>query len=121
MESFKIYKKRDGQLFELFGDIYAYNFSEAKKQFASDMTSCNWELSNDIVWLDKDEDGVDETGWYDLNGSVIVEKEDPEDPNYTVVDYSLSDMELFCSKQSIDDGFSYWVEDVYTYELRDNK
>lgn len=119
MNTYNIYKKRDGQSFELWGDIYASNFDEAKKQFAKNMTNDNWEKSNDIVWLDKEEDGVDENGWFDINASVLVEKQDPTDEDYTITDYANSEMELFCSEKSIEDGFDSWNEDVYTWELRD--
>ena len=119
MSTYSIYKKRDGQSFEFWTDIYASNFDEAKKQFAEMMTNDNWEKSNNTVWLDKEEDGVDETGWYDLDGSVVVLKEDPEDDFYKIADYANSEMYLFCSEKEIEEGFDYWNEDVYTWELRD--
>ena len=119
MKTYSIYKKRAGQSFELWSSIYASNFDEAKKQFAEMMTNDNWSMSNDIVWLDKEEDGVDETGWFDLNASVLVQKEDPTNKNYTITDYANSEMDLFCSKKEIEEGFDYWNEDVYTWELRD--
>ena len=51
MKTYNIYKKRDGQSFEFWKDIYTSNFDEAKKQFAEMMTNDNWEKSNNTVWL----------------------------------------------------------------------
>ena len=118
MNYYNIYKKRDGQLFKLVGEIYASNFSEAKKKFASNMTDCNHSLSNDIIQLSKEEDGVDVSGWYDLSGSILAETENPHDKDDTITDYKNSDMELVCSNDDINEGFDYWSEDVYTWELR---
>ena len=120
MKTYNIYKKRDGQSFESWSEIYAENFDAAKKEFAKKMTNDNWEKSNNIVWLDKKEDGVKETGWYVLDGSVIVKKQDPEDKDYEINDYANSEMCLFCSEKSIQEGFSYWNEDVYTWIMKDN-
>ena len=119
MKTYNIYKKRDGQSFELWLYICESNFDEAKKKFAEMMTNYHWEKSNDIVWLDKEDDGVEETGWFDLNGSVLVQKEDPTNKNYTINDYANSEMDLFCSEKEIEEGFDSWNEDVYTWELRD--
>ncbi|MFH2013621.1 MAG: hypothetical protein ABIJ17_01480 [Patescibacteria group bacterium] len=113
MKNYSVYKKRDGQDWKKFSDIYAKNFTEAKKKFAENMTNDNWEKSNDIVWLDKSE-GVKETGWYDLNGSILVSFPDKNEGT----DYANSEMELFCSEKSINKGFDFWNEDVYSYELR---
>jgi len=96
-KEYPIYKKRNGQSFEYVSYIYADSFDDAKKQFAENMTKDNWEQSNNIVWLTKVDDSVEVTGWYDLN----------YDPK-----------ELFCSEESIKEGFDSWSEDVYTWELR---
>ena len=118
MKNYNVYKKRDGQDYKLVGEIYASNFDAAKKKFASNMTDCNHSLSNDIIQLSKEEDGVDVSGWYDLSGSVLVDMENPHDKDDTITDYKNSEMELVCSNYDINEGFDYWSEDVYTWELR---
>lgn len=114
MGTFNIYKKRDGQSFNLATYIYATDFNEAKKMFALMMTDDNHSKSNNIVWLDKEQDGVNETGWYDFNGGVPTYNEETEKYDADeAADY------LFCSEESINNGFDYWNEDVYTWELRE--
>ena len=74
--------------------------------------------SNNIVWLDIENDGVEQTGWYDLDASIYgffeegTEKEGA--PNYK---YGM--MDLICSEDAINEGFDSWSEDVYTWELRE--
>jgi len=114
---YPIYKKRDGQSYKQVSYIYADSFDAAKKEFAKNMTNDNWEKSNNIVWLDKENDGVEQTGWYDLDGSVLQGRgEEGEE-----IDYANSEMELFCSEEAINEGFTFWNEDVYTWEIRDIK
>jgi hypothetical protein len=113
-QEYPIYKKRDGQSFNYASYIYADSFDAAKKEFALNMTKDNWEKSNNIVWLDKEEDKVKETGWYDLDGSDLVFLDDMEG-----IDYPSSNMDLFCSEDAIKIGFDSWSEDVYTWELRE--
>jgi hypothetical protein len=108
MKTFDIFKKRDGQGFKVESSIFASDFEEAKKIFAKNMTNDNWEKSNNIVWLKKEEDGVPATGWYDLNASILTEGEEGE------TDYAASQLELFCSEESIEVGFDSWSEDCYT-------
>lgn len=118
MSNFKeypIYKKRDGQTFKEVSYIFADSFDDAKKQFAKQMTADNWEKSNNIVWLDKENDGVEQTGWYDFDSSELVYFEDENEG----IDYKNSKMELFCSEDAINEGFDNWSEDVYTWELRE--
>ena len=62
MNYYKVEKKRDGQDWKPFNEIYASSFEEAKKQFAKDMTEDNWHKSNNIQWV-KDTEGVKKTGW----------------------------------------------------------
>jgi hypothetical protein len=114
-QEYPIYKKRDGQSFNYVSYIFADSFDAAKKEFALNMTKENWEKSNNIIWLDKKEDGVKETGWYDLDGSVLSGDDEGE------VNYSASIMELLCSEEAIQEGFDGWSEDVYTWELRDTE
>lgn len=111
-KEYPIYKKRDGQCFNYVSYIFAESFEEAKRQFAKNMTKDNWEQSNNIVWLDKESDGVEKTGWYDLDSSVLHGNEEGQ------INYSESKMELFCSEESINEGFDSWNEDVWTWELR---
>ena len=119
---YPIFKKRDGQSFNEVGTIYAASFNEAKKEFALNMTKDNWNKSNNIVWLDKEADGVDVTGWYDLDLSWFGfthpdNGDDTEgDPIYSSDKGAI--MELFCSEEAINEGFDIWIEDVYTWELR---
>jgi hypothetical protein len=113
-QEYPIYKKRDGQSFNQVSYIYAESFDAAKKEFALNMTKDNWEKSNNIVWLDKETDKVDLTGWYDLDGSDLVFLDDMEG-----IDYLNSNMDLLCSEDAIKEGFDSWGEDVYTWELRD--
>lgn len=111
MKQFNIYKKRDGREFEFSDYILAENFKEAKKSFAHNMTDDNRNRSNNIVWLTV-EDGVEETGWYDLDMCGLVADD------FGNVDYAESDMELHCSESAIKKGFDTWRDDVYTWELR---
>jgi hypothetical protein len=113
MKDYKIYKRRDGQGFEFFGSIYADGLKEAKKIFARRMTEDNWNQSNNIQWLDSEEDGVEETGWYDFSGGTPSYNEDTE--KYNVEE--ARDF-LLVSEKDIEKGFDCWREDVYTYELR---
>lgn len=112
MENYNILKKRDGQDWKIVNSIFASDFTEAKKIFAKNMTHDNHNKSNNIVWLDKSM-GVNLTGWYDLDASNIVANDSNE------VDYSKSEMELFCSEDSINEGFDFWSEDVYSYKIQD--
>lgn len=114
LREYPIYKKRDGQSFEEVSSIHETSFDKAKKVFALNMTKDNADKSNNIIWLDKDNDGVQETGWYD-DDSVIepVYKADGEE-----IDYSKTEIELFASESDINEGFETWREDVYTWELR---
>lgn len=114
MKTYIIYKKRDGQFFKEESSISADNFTEACQIFAKQMTDDNWEKNNNIVWLDQLAHGVEQTGWYDLDASVLVEGGENDEP-----DYSKSDLELLVSEESIREGFSSWSEDVYTWEVRD--
>ena len=101
MSNFKeypIFKKRDGQSFKEVSYIFADSFDDAKKKFAKQMTDDNWNLSNNIQWLEEGKDDVNITGWWDFN----------YDPK-----------ELFCSEDAINEGFDSWCEDVYTWELRE--
>lgn len=120
MKNYPIYKKRDGQDWKEVSSIYASSFAEAKKEFAQNMTKENWEKSNNIVWLTKKEDGVKETGWYDLDASMFGFTH-PENGDETEGDPIFGEgaiMELFCSEKAILKGFDYWNEDVYSWELR---
>jgi hypothetical protein len=112
MKTYNIYKKRDGQSFETIGDIFASNFKEAKQIFAKQMTDDNHELSNNVQWLDKEEDGVFVTGWYDFNGGSPLFNEDTEK-------YDPKEAEdfLLISEKDISKGFSRWNEDVYTWAI----
>lgn len=123
MSNFKeypIYKKRDGQSYVKVSYVFSDSFDDAKKQFAKQMTDDNHELSNNIVWLDKENDNVPETGWYDLDASLFGfthpdnGDETEGEPDYKNALY----LELFCSEQAINEGFDNWSEDVYTWELR---
>lgn len=120
---YPIFKKRDGQHFKEVGSIYATSFAEAKKEFAQNMTKDNWEKSNGIVWLDKETDGVDVTGWYDLDCSLFGYTHPDNGDNTEGEPIYSSDrgaiMELFCSEEAINEGFDSWYEDVYTWELRE--
>lgn len=109
---YPIYQKRDGQGFKKVSYIYSDSFDAAKKEFAKNMTKDNWEKSNNIIWLDKENDGVKHTGWYDLDCSILHVNDAGE------IDYSESKIELFCSEDAINEGFEYWNEDVYTWEIR---
>lgn len=113
-KKYPIFKKRDGQHFIEVGYIYEETFDLAKKEFAQNMVKDNWNKSNNIVWLDKKE-GVDVTGWYNLDSSRLITFENDADG----IDYANSDMELFCSEDDIKEGFARWSEDVYTWELRE--
>lgn len=115
MKYFNIYKKRDGQSFKMIGSIYADTFEEAKKQFAKQMTDDNNNQSNNVQWLDKKQDGVKETGWYDFNFGNPAFNEETEK-------YNADEAErlLLVSEETINAGFSTWNEDVYTWELRED-
>lgn len=113
MKTFDIFKKRDGQSFKVVSSIFASDFQEAKKIFAKYMTNDNWEKSNNIVWLKNEETAERGSGWYDLNASILAEGEEGE------INYAESQLELFCSEESIEAGFDSWSEDCYTWELRE--
>ena len=113
MKTYIIFKKRDGQRFKAVGEINGMsNFSEAKKQFAKQMTDDNWNQSNNVQWLIKENDGVFETGWYDFNGGSPLYDEETEtyDPD-EVKDF------LMVTEKEILKGFSRWNEDVYTWAI----
>jgi hypothetical protein len=112
MKTYNIYKKRDGQSFKEAGDIFASNFKEAKQIFAKQMTDDNHNQSNNVQWLDKDEDGVKETGWYDFNAGSPTKFEDTQK-------YDPKEAEdfLLISEKDISKGFSRWNEDVYTWAI----
>ena len=112
MKTYTIFKKRDGQYFKSIGEIYGCsNFREAKKEFAKKMTNDNWNQSNNVQWLDKDQDGVFETGFYDFNGGLLFcEETEKYDPN------EAKDF-LLVTKKDIDKGFNRWNEDVYTWAI----
>jgi hypothetical protein len=114
LKEYPIFKKRDGQDYKEIGYIYTDTFENAKKQFAKQMTNDNHNLSNNIVWLDAEDDGVDETGWYDFNGGCPARCEETEK-----FDADEAADFLMVSKKVIDEGFDSWSEDVYTWELRE--
>lgn len=111
---YTIFKKRDGQSYKQVSYIYADSFDAAKKQFAKQMTDDNWNKSNDIVWLDKEREGVKISGWYDFNSG-------RPDFNEETDKYDADDAEnyLMVSEDAINEGFDSWNEDVYTWELRE--
>lgn len=115
MRHYDVYKKRDGQEFILIGDIYADSFEDAKKQFAKDMTNGFYIDAGAIVSLSVEEDGVEVDGFYDFNGGT---PEVDENGKYNPIE--ARDF-LMVSKASIDAGFDYWNEDVFTWELRDKE
>lgn len=113
MKTYTIFKKRDGQSFKPVGEIYGCdNFRKAKKQFAKQMTDDNWNQSNNVQWLTKENDGVLETGWYDFKS---------ESPLYDEVTekYDQNEAKDFplVSEKDILKGFSRWNEDVYTWAI----
>lgn len=113
MKHYTIFKKRDGQDFKAAGEIRGVkNFTEAKKQFAKQMTDDNWNLSNNIQWLDKEQDGVFETGWYDFNAGRPLYNEETE--KYDAEE--AADL-LMVSEEDILKGFDTWSEDVYTWAI----
>ena len=111
MNYYKVEKKRDGQQWKPFNEIYASSFEEAKKQFAKDMTQGNWSKSNNIQWV-RDTEGVQKTGWYDFNGGSPVWNEETEK-------YENADDLLLVSEEQINEGFDFWNEDVYSWRLLD--
>jgi len=121
MKKFIVFKQREGESALRDYVIHALTHDDAKKQFAQKMLDCNHYLSNDIVQLSVDEDGVPTDGWYDLQASIIVKSPDPNSPGSYLHDYRKSDMHLHCSQESIDEGFSFWQHDVYTWTLSDKE
>lgn len=111
MNYYKVEKKRDGQNWKPFNEIYASSFDEAKKQFAKDMTEDNWHKSNNIVWLNAGH-GVKVSGWYDLNSGKVVYDEETEN-------WEATDECLLVSEEQINEGFDFWSEDVYCYRVLD--
>lgn len=114
MNTYNIYKKRDGQSFKVVSSIYSDNFTEACKKFAKQMTDDNHNQSNNIQWLDSETDGVNVTGWYDFNGGSATFNEETEKYNAE----EAADF-LLVSEEVINEGFSSWSEDVYTWEIRE--
>lgn len=111
MNYYKVEKKRGGQNWKPFNEIYASSFEEAKKQFAKDMTQDNWNKSNNIQWV-KDTEGVKKTGWYDLNIGKPIWNEETEK-------WENADDLLLVSEEQINEGFDFWSEDVYSWRLLD--
>jgi hypothetical protein len=111
MNYYKVEKKRDGQNWKPFNEIYAPSFDEAKKQFAKDMTQDNWNKSNNIIWLNTGH-GVKVSGWYDLNSGKAVYDEETEN-------WEATDDCLLVSEEQINEGFDFWSEDVYCYRVLD--
>lgn len=111
MNYYKVEKKRDGQNWKPFNEIYASSFEEAKKQFAKDMTQDNWNKSNNIEWI-KDSEGVKKTGWYDFNAGSPIWNEETEK-------WENADDLLLVSEEQINEGFDFWSEDVYSWRLLD--
>lgn len=113
MKTYKVFKKRDGQSWSKVGEIYSDNFTKAKKIFADNMTKDNYNKSNNIVWLYKDRDGIDDTGFYDFSAYTPTYNEELEkydNPN------EISDC-LLVTEKSIKKGFSFWSEDVYQWAI----
>ena len=102
-DEYPIFHKKDGQQWSYVSYIFADSFDAAKKQFAKNMTSGNWEKSNNINWLESGDYKVTEEGWYDLNN----------------INRKTGQPELFVSKKDIDEGFTNWSEDTHNWELRD--
>ena len=111
MNYYKVEKKRDGQNWKPFNEIFASSFDEAKKQFAKDMTEDNWNKSNNIVWLNAGH-GVKVSGWYDLNSGKAVYDEETES-------WESTDECLLVSEEQINEGFDFWSEDVYSWRVLD--
>jgi len=113
VNAYTIFKKRDGQDFKPVGQIHGCeDFAEAKIKFARQMTDDNWNQSNNVQWLDKEQDGVLETGWYDFNGGIPLYDEATEKYDATEVkDF------LMVSEVDILEGFDTWSEDVYTWRI----
>jgi len=104
MRTFKMHKKRDGQLFQHVGYIYAKNFAEAQIEFAE---KCYEDLligvhGDDYVELSVEEDGVSEDGIYYLNGD------------------KYEDLDCFFPKANLIDGIITFNEDVYTWAIGNN-
>jgi hypothetical protein len=111
MNYYKVEKKRNGQNWKPFNEIYASSFEEAKKQFAKDMTQDNWNKSNNIIWLNTGH-GVKVSGWYDLNSGKAVYDEETEN-------WEATDDCLLVSEEQINEGFDFWSEDVYSWRVLD--
>ena len=110
MKEFKIYKKRHGQIFKLFGSIYSDNFKNAKKEFAK---NCANDLY-DECWLtylnDKELKNQDYAGFY-INESLVWNEDE-------TINFENSEIDCFLTQIDIDKGFNSFSEDVYTWELR---
>jgi len=112
-QEYSIYKKRDGQSFELKGSIYADGFIKAKKEFAkncaNDMHKECWLSYFDASNFDKK--GL-ESGFY-LNENLVYNEDE-------TVNVENSYIECFLSQKAIDKGFDTFSEDVYTWQIRKN-
>lgn len=105
MKTFTIEKKRDGQDWKWFGNIYADNFSEAKKEFAK---TCKDNLIRGVHgdnFNHHDEDSIKEiegdTSWFEGAGVY-----------YENV--------MFLSDADVEDGIETFQEDVYSYRVVEN-
>lgn len=114
MKTFNVTKQRDGQSAKVVNEIYAEDFAEAKIVFAKLMTYHNHEKSNNVQWLTHETDNVLDDGWYDLRGGRFEVDEDGK----AIYPAEAKDF-LMVTEDSINAGFSYWNEDVYTWELLD--
>lgn len=98
LKEYPIYKKRDGQSWKQVGYIYEETFEQAKKQFANNCWNdlLNGKHGDNFIELSSIEDEVEEDGIY-------------------------YEYELFFPKSNLENGIDFFTEDVYQWELRDNK
>ena len=111
LKHYPIYKKRDGQSFQEIGSIYENSFVKAKKEFAK---RCANDLYNDcnLTYLSSDEFDTKgfESGFY-YNNSLVYNEDG-------IVNVKESYIDCLLSQKAIYKGFTYFSEDVYTWELR---
>lgn len=98
MKTFNVYKKRDGQGWNLIGEYFSVSFEEAKKEFAKNCWNdlLNGKHGDNFIELSIEQDGVEEDGIY-------------------------YEGQLFFPKSNLKDGIEFFSEDVYSWEIRDSK
>ena len=103
MKTYTIKKKRDGESFRFYGELFADNWVEAKHEFTN---SIREDLANDdnVVWLDEE--------MYNNKESEFREMNPFRGDGYYAISGSYWSLPLLDDKT-----VSVYIEDVYTWTI----